>query len=253
MNPYDSGTATLSAEEREKLILEHLPQVRLIARRIHERLPGSVNLEDLISTGILGLISAIDRYRPDQGVKLKTYAEYKIRGAILDSLRGLDWAPRQQRRRSKQIEQAVAVLEQRLKRAPTEEEIAAELGLSLEEYQEWLSDIRGLNLGSLDASAGDEGGRDLLRFVAGSEEDWPSRQLERKELHRLLKTAISRMPYMERTVLGLYYQEELTLREIAEIVKLHESRVSQLKTQAIIRLRAFLRKRCPSERGGSAP
>jgi len=253
MNPYDSGTATLSAEEREKLILEHLPQVRLIARRIHERLPGSVNLEDLISTGILGLISAIDRYRPDQGVKLKTYAEYKIRGAILDSLRGLDWAPRQQRRRSKQIEQAVAVLEQRLKRAPTEEEIAAELGLSLEEYQEWLSDIRGLNLGSLDASAGDEGGRDLLRFVAGSEEDWPSRQLERKELHRLLKTAISRMPYMERTVLGLYYQEELTLREIAEIVKLHESRVSQLKTQAIIRLRAFLRKRWPSERGGSAP
>ncbi|GIU74413.1 MAG: DNA-directed RNA polymerase sigma-70 factor [Bryobacteraceae bacterium] len=253
MNPYDSGTATLSAEEREKLILEHLPQVRLIARRIHERLPGSVNLEDLISTGILGLISAIDRYRPDQGVKLKTYAEYKIRGAILDSLRGLDWAPRQQRRRSKQIEQAVAVLEQRLKRAPTEEEIAAELGLSLEEYQEWLSDIRGLNLGSLDASPGEEGGRDLLRFVAGSEEDWPSRQLERKELHRLLKTAISRMPYMERTVLGLYYQEELTLREIAEIVKLHESRVSQLKTQAIIRLRAFLRKRWPSERGGSAP
>lgn len=253
MNPYQCGTAAFSAEERERLILEHLPQVKLIARRIHERLPGCVNLEDLISTGILGLIAAIDRYRPEQGVKLKTYAEYKIRGAILDSLRGLDWAPRQQRRRSKQIELAVAALEQRLGRAPAEEEIAAELGITLEEYQEWLSEIRGLNLGSLDSASNEEGGRDLLRFVAGSEEDWPSRQLERKELHRLLKTAISRMPPIERTVLGLYYQEELTLREIAQIVKLHESRVSQLKTQAIIRLRAFLRKRWPTERGGSAP
>lgn len=250
MSSYDCGTTNLTAEERERLILEHLPQVRLIARRIHERLPASVSLEDLISTGIVGLIAAIDRYRPEQGVKLKTYAEYKIRGAILDSLRGLDWAPRQQRRRSRQIEQAVSALEQRLQRPPTEEEIAAELGVSLEEYQEWLSDIRGLNLGSLDAAPGEEPGRDLLRLVAGSEEDWPSRQIERKELHRLLKTAISRMPYIERTVLGLYYQEELTLREIAQIVQLHESRVSQLKTQAIIRLRAFLEKRWPSGRGG---
>lgn len=252
-NPYEMDTTPLTAEQREQLILEHLPQVRLIARRIHERLPESVNLEDLISTGVLGLIAAIDRYRPEQGVKLKTYAEYKIRGAILDSLRGLDWAPRQQRRRSKQIERAVASLEQKLHRSPTEEEIAAELGLSLEEYQDWLSDIRGLNLGSLDAAPEEDRGRDLLRFVAGDEEDWPSRRLERKELHRLLKTAISRMPYIERTVLGLYYQEELTLREIAKIVKLHESRVSQLKTQAIIRLRAFLRKRWPTDRGGNAP
>ena len=111
-------------EERERLILEHLPQVRLIARRIHERLPESVNLDDLISTGTIGLIAAIDRFDPRHNVKLKTYAEYKIRGAILDSLRGLDWAPRQQRRRSKQIEAAIAVVEQQLHRAPTEEEIA---------------------------------------------------------------------------------------------------------------------------------
>lgn len=252
MNPYET-TTTLTAEERERLILEHLPQVRLIARRIHERLPESVQLEDLVSTGVLGLIAAIDRYRPEQNVKLKTYAEYKIRGAILDSLRGLDWAPRQQRRRSRQIEQAVAVLEQRLKRAPTEEEIAAALELTLEEYRAWLSDAHGLHLGSLDSGAGEDGSRDLLRFVADDEDDWPSRVFERKELHRLLKTAISRMPYIERTVLGLYYQEELTLREIARVVKLHESRVSQLKTQAIIRLRAFLHKRWPTERGGGRP
>ena len=252
MNPYQKS-ATLAAEERERLILEHLPQVRLIARRIHERLPESVQLEDLVSTGVLGLIAAIDRYRPDQNVKLKTYAEYKIRGAILDSLRGLDWAPRQQRRRSRQIEQAVAALEQKLQRAPTEEEIAAELGITVEEYQEWLSESQGLHLGSLDSGGGEDGSRDLLRFVADDESEWPSHVFERKELHRLLKTAIARMPYIERTVLGLYYQEELTLREIARIVKLHESRVSQLKTQAIIRLRAFLRKRWPTDRSGGAP
>src|SRR6202453_2908222 len=125
-------------EERGRLILEHLPQVRLIARRIHERLPESVNLDDLISTGTLGLIAAIDRFDPRHNVKLKTYAEYKIRGAILDSLRGLDWAPRQQRRRTKQIESAITAAEQRLHRSPTEDEIARELKLSLEEYHEWL-------------------------------------------------------------------------------------------------------------------
>ncbi|MBA3974783.1 MAG: FliA/WhiG family RNA polymerase sigma factor [Candidatus Solibacter sp.] len=249
MNPYQATAAAISPEERERVIIEHLPQVRLIARRIHERLPDSVNLEDLVSTGVVGLISAIDRFDPTQNVKLKTYAEYKIRGAILDSLRGLDWAPRQQRRRSKRIEQAVAVLEQRLKRAPSEEEIAAEVGVSLEEYHEWLGEVRGLSLGSLDQHAPEEEGRDLLRFVAGSEDDLPSKLLERSELRRLLAQAISRMPYVERTVLGLYYQEELTLREIAKVVDLHESRVSQLKTQAIVRLRAFMRMKWPTERG----
>src|SRR5215831_13461902 len=139
----ETAEAPLSPEERERLILEHLPQVRLIARRIHERLPESVNLEDLISTGTVGLIAAIDRFDPTHNVKLKTYAEYKIRGAILDSLRGLDWAPRQQRKRSKQIESAMGALEQRLQRMPTEEEIAAELGLSVAEYQDWLTESRG--------------------------------------------------------------------------------------------------------------
>ncbi len=248
MNPYQTETI-VSAEERERLILEHLPQVRLIARRIHERLPESVNLEDLISTGIVGLISAIDRFDPNHNVKLKTYAEYKIRGAILDSLRGLDWAPRQQRRRSKQIEQAVASVEQRLKRAPSEEEIAGELGIELEEYHDWLVEIRGLNLGSLENHPSEEEGRDMLRFVADKEEDWPSHVFERSEMKKLLAQAISRMPYIERTVIGLYYQEELTLREIARVVKLHESRVSQLKTQAIVRLRSFMQKKWPSERG----
>src|SRR5271168_4120678 len=141
---------------REELILEHLSQVKLIARRIHERLPVSVSLDDLISTGVLGLISAIDRYDASHDVKLKTYAEYKIRGAILDSLRGLDWAPRQQRKRSKLIEAAISVVEQRLHRTPGEDEVAAQLGVTIEAYHEWLVEIQGLNLGSLEAAAPDD-------------------------------------------------------------------------------------------------
>src|SRR3954468_12239228 len=149
------ATPDVTAELREQLILEHLPQVKLIARRIHERLPESVSLDDLVSTGVVGLIAAIDRFDPSHNVKLKTYSEYKIRGAILDGLRGLDWAPRQQRRRSKQIEAAIVSAEHRLKRSATEEEIAQELGLKIEEYHEWLVEIRGLNLGSLEGATDD--------------------------------------------------------------------------------------------------
>jgi RNA polymerase sigma factor for flagellar operon FliA len=237
-----------AAERREQLILEHLPQVKLIARRIHERLPTSVNLDDLISTGVLGLIAAIDRYDASHDVKLKTYAEYKIRGAILDSLRGLDWAPRQQRKRSKQIEAAIAVLEQQLQRTPSEEEIAKQLGLSIADYQEWLSDIRGLTLGSLENAGTEEEGCDLLRYLSDSDDQWPSQIVERAELERLLAEAIERMPHLERTVLSLYYYEEMTLREIAGIVDLHESRISQLKSQAILRLRSYMQKRWPNAR-----
>ena len=243
------ATGTCSPEEREQLILEHLPQVRLIARRIHERLPESVNLDDLVSTGVIGLISAIDRFDSSHNVKLKTYAEYKIRGAILDSLRGLDWAPRQQRKRSKQIEAAIVAVEQRVQRSPGEDEIAAQLGLSLEEYYGWLVEIRGLNLGSLENASGDEDNRDLLKFVSDDEESWPSRLLERGELKKLLAEAISKMPDVEKTVLSLYYHEELTLREISKILRLHESRISQLKSQAILRLRAYMEKRWPNPRG----
>ncbi len=247
MNPYQ--VTERSAEERERLILEHLPQVRLIARRIHERLPESVSLDDLVSTGIVGLIAAIDRFDTSHNVKLKTYAEYKIRGAILDSLRGLDWAPRQQRKRTKLIESAVAVLEQKLQRTPSEEEISSELGIAMEEYYEWLSETRGLTMGSLEASGPEEDGRNLLRYVADSDEHSPAQLVEKSELERLLASALERMPYVERTVLSLYYHEELTLREISKVVKLHESRVSQLKTQGVLRLRAFMAKRWPMERG----
>jgi RNA polymerase sigma factor for flagellar operon FliA len=238
----------LGEDERERLILEHLPQVRLIARRIQERLPENISLEDLVSTGVVGLISAIDNFDPAQNVKLKTYAEYKIRGAILDSLRGLDWAPRQKRRRAKQIGAAIAAVEQRVHRSPAEEEIAGELGISLPEYHQWLVEIRGLNIGSLEFAPG-EPGKDMLHYVPDKDENLPSRLLEKSELERLLAEGIERIPAIERTVLSLYYEEELTLREIASIVNLHESRISQLKSQAILRLRCQLAGRWPAPKG----
>jgi len=237
---------------REQLILEHLPQVRLIARRIHERLPESVNLDDLISTGIIGLISAIDRFDSSHNVKLKTYAEYKIRGAILDSLRDLDWAPRQQRKQSKQIEAAIGRLEQKLQRSPSEEDIAQELNISLDEYHGWLVNIRGINIGSFDSSHQSEDGKSLLRFLSDSEESWPSHQFERSELEKILAETISLMPQVEQTILSLYFQEEMTLREISKILNLHESRISQLKSQAILRLRQQIQKAWPAGRRGAA-
>jgi RNA polymerase sigma factor for flagellar operon FliA len=243
------GAGEAGADERERLILEHLPQVRLIARRIHDRLPHNVSLEDLVSAGIIGLIAAIDQYDPGHNVKLKTYAEHKIRGAILDSLRGLDWAPRQRRKKAKQIEFAIARAEQRLHRAPGEEEIAAEMGLDLEEYHAWLVETQGLNLGSLEYSPENGDGQGLLEYLSDDEDLLPSRLLERSQLEQLLSDAIRKMPAMERTVLGLYYLEELTLREIAQVVDLHESRISHLKSQAILRLRANLETVWPSQGG----
>lgn len=238
----------MTGDERERLILEHLPQVRLIARRIQERLPENVTLEDLVSTGVIGLISAIDNFDPGHNVKLRTYAEYKIRGAILDSLRGLDWAPRQKRRMAKQIEAAIAHAEQALQRSPTEEEIATQLGITIDEYHEWLVEVRGLNVASLEQTTGNQG-KDLLHYVADGGERLPSTILERSELERVLADGINAIPEIERTVLALYYHEEMTLREIAVIVKLHESRVSQLKSQAILRLRTYLNKHWPAPRG----
>jgi RNA polymerase sigma factor FliA len=246
-----SDCCTMTEERREELILEHLPQVRLIARRIQERLPESISLDDLISTGVLGLISAIDNFDPAHNVKLKTYAEYKIRGAILDSLRGLDWAPRQKRRKAKQIEAAISTAEQKLKGSPTEEEIARELGISVQEYHDWLVEIRGLNVASLEY-AGSEQGKDLLHYIPDNGETLPSALLERSELERLLAATIDGIPEIERTVLSLYYKEELTLREIAQVVNLHESRISQLKSQAILRLRSQMAEQWPTTRGSMA-
>ncbi|MBZ5676661.1 MAG: FliA/WhiG family RNA polymerase sigma factor [Acidobacteriia bacterium] len=235
------------AEERERLILEHLPQVRLIARKIHSRLPTNVSLDDLVSTGIVGLISAIDHFDPSRHVCLKTYAEHRIKGEILDSLRRLDWASRQQRQLAKRIEAATATAEQRYLRAPTEEDIAAELHITLDRYHHWQAALRGVNLARLESAGSDDSeNRDLLRVVSDDAGKWPSALLERKELQRTLVEAISGLPTIEKTVLSLCCEGELTLREIAKIVGLHESRISQLRSQAIVRLRVSMAKLWPA-------
>jgi RNA polymerase sigma factor for flagellar operon FliA len=244
---YTYHTEENTSADRERLILEHLPQVRLIARRIHERLPDNVSLDDLISTGVIGLIAAVDNFDPSHGVQLKTYAEHKIRGAILDGLREMDWAPKNKRRRAKQIEAAIASLEQQLRRVPAEEEIAAELKVSLEEYQQWLYEVRGLTIGSFELASEDQDG-DLLDYIPDTEDNLPSTTLERAELERLLAQAIDQMPKAERTVLSLYYHEEATLREIAEIMQMHLSRIAQLKAQGILRLRTYMERRWSARR-----
>lgn len=236
-------------KSREALILEHMPQVRLIARKIYERLPDSISLDDLVSAGVLGLISAIDCFDPGHNVKLKTYAEYKIRGAILDSLRDLDWAPRQRRRLAKQIEAAIARVEQQVQATPSDEQIASEMGVTLDVYHQYLVDTQGLTLGSLEYASNEDDGRELISYLADEEAELPSQTYEQRELQRLLAEAIRRLPPIESAILGFYFQEELTLREIAKIVHLHESRISQLKTQAILRLRTSLRRNWPTERG----
>jgi RNA polymerase sigma factor for flagellar operon FliA len=229
-----------AALRREALVLQHLPQVRLIAKRIHDRLPDYVSLDDLISTGVVGLLAAIDNFDPSRDVQLNTYAERKIRGAILDGLRESDWAPRAVRQKSRQIEGAIHRAKQRVGREATEEEISAELGIPQAEYQKWLAEVKSVELERLEYAAGEEPSRELLNFISDSEDSSPSRLLERSELERILVQAIDRIPKMERTVLHLYYYEELNLREIGEVVGMHLSRVSQLRTQAILRLRSHL-------------
>lgn len=237
----------MPAEERQRLILKHLPQVRVLARRIHGRLPETVSLDDLISTGIVGLISAIDRFDPSRNVQLGSYAEHKIRGRILDSLRRLDWAPRQQRQRAKQIQTAIAAIEQRLHRAPTEQEIAVELNIPIDRYRQWQVHVRGLNLGRLEPEASDNfETRGLREFPSGDPSELPSAVFERRELQRALAAAISGLPEIHQTVLSLYYRDELKPREISKITGLPEPRISWIRSRAIVKLRACMAELWPT-------
>lgn len=237
---YRSAISADAALQREELVLKHLPQVRLIARRIHDRLPNHISLDDLVSTGVIGLLAAIDNFDPTLNVQLNTYAERKIRFAILDGLREMDWVPRDTRQKAKLIKTAMSKAKQRLGYEPSEEEIAAELGVSLADYQNWLTEVQGLEIARLENAPGEDQGGNLLNFISDDEESWPSRIVERSELERILSMAIDRMPKMERTVISLYYFEELNLREIAEVVGLHLSRIGQIRAQAILRLRSHM-------------
>jgi RNA polymerase sigma factor FliA len=227
--------------QRQRTVLEHMAQVRFIARRIHDRLPPQVLLEDLVHAGVLGLMDAVRKYDPSKNVQLKHYAEFRIRGAILDSLRQVDWSPRTLRRQARRMEQAVLDCKARLGRDPGEPEIAAELGVSLENLQHLLGDLRGLDIGSLQSETNDEGREEEIHSPAGSEEEDPYHQAVRSEMMGLLEKAIGELADREREVLALYHFEELTMKQVGALLGIGESRVSQIHSAALLRLRGRLR------------
>jgi RNA polymerase sigma factor FliA len=240
------GNLALAQNGRDDLIMEHMSQIRFIAQRISAKLPASVELDDLISAGILGLIDALEKFDTERGVKFKTYAELRIRGAILDSLRGLDWAPRSLRKKRKTLEKTYGELEQELGRPANDVEVAERLNMSLEELHQLLDEVKGINLGSFhEAWEEEEHGNRIegaLQFLPDDPEKNPYILCQKGELQRILGKAIDRLPENERLVMSLYYYEELTMKEIGQILGVNESRVSQLHTKALIRMRSRLEK-----------
>lgn len=230
---------------REQLILEHLPQIKYIAHRISTKLPSHVELNDLVSAGVLGLLDAVEKFDPSRGVKFKTYAELRVKGAILDSLRNLDWAPRSLRKRSKDLEKTYKELEQRLGRPATDKEVSDELGITLDEFYELIDQIKGLNLGSfhdLAPQEDDRNGEPLVKYIPDAPQMDPFFVFQKSELRDLLAVAIDTLPKKERLVVSLYYFDELTMKEIGKVLGVNESRVSQLHTKAMLRLRTKLRR-----------
>jgi RNA polymerase sigma factor for flagellar operon FliA len=218
--------------------MAHVGLVKAMASRLAHRLPPQVEMSELISVGVLGLIDAAGRFRASLGVPFSAFARRRIHGAMLDALRGLDWAPRALRKLRRDVDAAIADQRRALGREPEAPEIAAALGVDAAEYDRMLDQLRGAELATIRQASAVEGRPALEVEIA--ESDWPSARLEREELRQLLARAVADLPERERHILALYYEEELTLAEIGEVIGVGESRVSQLRTQAIARLRAAL-------------
>ncbi len=240
---------------RDRLILAYAPLVKYVAGRLGGGLPAHVDEGDLISYGLLGLISAIERFDPSREIKFETYAIARIKGAIIDELRALDWVPRSVRARAREIERAMQQLENKLKRAPSDEELAKHLGMSVDDLNDALTAISRTNVAALDElwqvspSGGDAVA--LIDTIEDPNSDEPGRELSKSEQKAALLEAIDRLPEREQLVIRLYYFEELTLREIGEVLGVTESRVSQLHTKAILRMKVRLQgqvERTPLER-----
>ena len=234
---YPRLIAGYAAENREALIEAHLSQVKFIAERLAAKLPPSVDIDDLMGAGMLGLLDAVEKFDPAKGVLFKTYAEMRVRGAMLDSLRDLDWAPRSMRRRAREVEAAYAEAE-RSRGTASDSDVAGILGISVKEFHTLLGEIRGLTITGFNSSKEDENGpAELVPADAGQT---PMALYERADIQTRLAGAVERLPTRERQVVSLYYVEELTMKEIGAVLGVTESRVSQIHTQAVIRLRAWL-------------
>ena len=230
---------TQREEERQRLLAEQLPQVRYIARRIHERLPRHVPFEDLVHAGVVGLIDALHKFDKTKHVQLGSYAKFRIRGAILDSLREMDWSPRDLRRQSRRLEEAHDKLRLDLGRHPSEPELALEMKITLSELQKLLGEISSLEIGSLRTISPDNGKEeDLCEFLPDDRDESPLAQFLHSEMRELLACAVAELPEKERHVLTLYYFEELTMKEVGMALGVGESRVSQIHSMAVVRLRA---------------
>ncbi len=240
---YKQDTKSVDGKLRDQLIMDYAPLIRFVAQRIASRLPSNVDIDDLISAGVIGLMDAIEKYDPSRDNKFKTYAEFRIRGAILDELRSQDWVPRSVRDKAKKIEKTYAELEQKFGRAVSDEELSKALGIELEEYHEMVSKVKAVTLLSIDELSGpnQHDRKSLLECLENTNSKNPFTQLKSKGVRDLLIKNIEDLPEKQKLVLSLYYYEDLNLKEIGKILEVTESRVSQLHTQAVEKLRAKLK------------
>lgn len=239
---YKDEPKKVSPAEKDKLVLEYAPLIKFIAQKIAVRLPSNIELDDLISSGVIGLMDAIDKYDPTRDNKFKTYAEFRIRGAILDELRAQDWVPRSIRDKSKLLDKTIANLEVELGRIPTDEEVSKTLNVSIEEFHSLLNQVRPVSLLSIDESQtfSNVDKKSILNILEGCKLNNPFNQLNIKTVKDIVTVAIEELPERQRLVLSLYYYEDLNLKEIGKVLRVTESRVSQLHAQAVSRLRSKL-------------
>lgn len=240
---YKQDTSGVDGKLRDQLIMDYAPLIRFVAQRIAARLPSNIDIDDLISAGVIGLMDAIEKYDPSRDNKFKTYAEFRIRGAILDELRSQDWVPRSVRDKAKKIEKTYAELEQKFGRAVSDTEISGALGVELDEYYDMVAKVKAVTLLSIDELSGpnQHDRKSLLECLENSNSKNPFTQLKSKGIRELLVKNIEDLPEKQKLVLSLYYYEDLNLKEIGKILDVTESRVSQLHTQAVEKLRARLK------------
>ncbi len=242
----------LNPKIRAKVINEFSPLIKYIASRIAIRLPPHIDLNDLINAGVIGLIDAIEKFDASKQIKFKTYAEFRIRGAILDELRSMDWVPRSVRQKARKVEDAYARLEYALGRPASDEEVAHEMEIDIDSFHKLLSETASVSLLSLDdlgENDADMSKKNLLEYILQDEKDWPSHKIRFAEIRDMVSSAIQSLPEKERMVISLYYYDELTMKEIGQVLKFTESRVSQIHTKAILRLRSKMQKLFKDIRG----
>ena len=234
----------ITTENREEVIIRYSPMIKYVANRIAMRLPPHIEVDDLISVGVLGLMDAITKYDSSRGAKFKTYAEFRVRGAILDELRSLDWVPRSIRQKASAVEKVVRSLESKLKRLPEDEEVAKEMEMSLDQFYRTLDETKSVPVFSLeDLGIAKESGeqQSLLDCIAGKADADPQTQIRLIELKEIIAKAIDTLPEKERLMVSLYYYEELTMKEIGAVLDITESRVSQIHSKAVLHLRTKLK------------